>query len=80
MTPLNTIVFVPIVVPVLTTSNNGGWLHRTPQPQYPNKRQEAWPLRQSVPQEDARRQLDDARRKIAHERDRLRELAHDGRV
>jgi hypothetical protein len=73
MTPVQ-IVFVP--VPVCGQV----WNKRGPKPQYPSKRQEAWPLRQSIPQEDARRQLDDARRKIASERETLQRFAREGHV
>jgi hypothetical protein len=71
MTPVQIVV---IPVPVCGQT----WSKRTPPPQYPRKRDETWPLRQSIPQEDARRQLDDVRRRIASERDKLRELAREG--
>ena len=73
MTPVQ-IVVIPVPVAGQT------WSKKTPPPQYSHKPANRWPLTNTIPQEDARRQLDDARRKIAHERDRLRELAHDGRV
>jgi hypothetical protein len=73
MTPVQIVV---IPVPVCGQT----WNKRGPKPQYPNKRPTTWPLHQSVPREDARRQLDSARRQIASERDRLRQLAHEGHV
>jgi hypothetical protein len=76
MTPC--VVFVPIPVPVLCASGNVGWVKRTPQPTYPSKRRENWPLSSPIPTDETRRTLDDARRRIASEREKLRELAHEG--
>jgi hypothetical protein len=73
MTPLH-VVFVPIPVAGQT------WSKRTPQPQYPNKRRESWPLRQQIPTDETRRMLDDVRRRMSSERDTIRRMAHEGCV
>jgi hypothetical protein len=70
MTPVQ-IVVVPIPVPVAGQT----WNKRAPQPKYPSKRRETWPLSNPIPTEDARRYLDDARRRIARERDQLSQMA-----
>jgi hypothetical protein len=71
MTPLG-VVFVPIPVCGQT------WNKRAPQPRYPSKRPETWPLRQSIPSDETRRMLDDARRNLAENRQRLVEMAREG--
>jgi hypothetical protein len=68
MTPLH-VVFVPIPVAGQTVNK------RAPPPQYPSKRRETWPLSQQIPQEEARRTLDDAKRSIAMRRDELARFA-----
>jgi hypothetical protein len=77
MTPVQ-VVFVPIAVPM--ASGNVGWAKRALPPQYPRKRDETWPLHQSIPTDEARRQLDSAHQKIANERETLQRFAREGRV
>jgi hypothetical protein len=69
--PLN-VVLVPIPVAGQT------WSKRTPQPQYPSQRRQTWPLHQSIPTDEARRMLDDARRRMTSERDQLKRWAREG--
>jgi hypothetical protein len=71
MTPLN-IVFMPIPVAGQT------WSKRNSPPQYPSQRRETWPLNQSIPTPETRRTLDNARRKLASERDQLRRWLREG--
>jgi hypothetical protein len=71
MTPVQ-VVFVPIPVAGQT------WSKRTSPPKYPDKRRETWPLSQSIPTDEARRQLDDACARVASERDQLKRLARAG--
>jgi hypothetical protein len=73
MTPVQ-IVVIPVPVAGQT------WSKKTPPPQYSHKPANRWPLTNTIPQEDARRQLDVARRQIASERDRPRQLAREGHV
>jgi hypothetical protein len=73
LTPVQ-IVVVPIPVAGQT------WSKRAPLPQYPNKQRATWPLSQSIPTEEARRTLDDARRRVVSERDQLKRLARAGHM
>jgi hypothetical protein len=71
MTPVQ-IVVIPIPVAGQV------WSRRTPQPQYPCKRRETWPLNQSIPTPETRRMLEDARRRMTSMRDQLARLAREG--
>jgi hypothetical protein len=68
MTPFN-VIFIPVPVAGQV------WSRRTPQPKYPSKRQETWPLTHSIPTQETRRQLDSARATIARDREQIAQLA-----
>jgi hypothetical protein len=65
-----------VVIPVPMAGQT--WSKRDPKPQYPNKRRDNWPLFQEIPRQETRRQLDDARRRIASERETLQRFAREG--
>jgi hypothetical protein len=75
MTPLH-VVFVPVLIPA--ASGNVGWAKRALPPQYPGQHREHWPLHQSIPTDETRRMLDDARHRVTSERDQLRRTAREG--
>jgi hypothetical protein len=77
MTSLN-VVLVPIPITVFCGSGNNAWARRSPQPQYPCQPPERWPLHQSIPTDEARQQLDSARRAIASERAKLQRFVREG--
>jgi hypothetical protein len=68
MTPLN-VVFIPVPVAGQT------WNKRAPLPQYPSKPTNRWPLFSPIPQQETRRTLDDARARVAAEREQIARLA-----
>jgi hypothetical protein len=72
---LSHVVIVPVIVPVL--SGNTGWAKQTRPPQYPSKFANRWPLTNTIPTQDARRLLDDARARVTSERDAIKRLAHE---
>jgi hypothetical protein len=75
MTPLH-VVLVPVPFPV--SSGNVGWARRAVPPQYPNKPTNRWPLTNTIPTDETRRLLDDARRRMTSERDQLKRWAREG--